>query len=840
MASPQLHRVKHIFAEALTRRGDERSAYLTQACAGDEALRAEVEAYLAAGENTPAIMGNIFDGCVPLREGPGSIIGRYKLLEQIGDGGFGVVFMAEQEHPVRRLVALKIIKLGMDTRQVVARFEAERQALAMMDHPSIAKVFDAGSTETGRPFFVMELVRGVPITGYCDEQKLSTNERLRLFASVCGAVQHAHQKGIIHRDIKPSNVLVTLLDDRPVAKVIDFGVAKATQSKLTEKTLFTGFRQMIGTPAYMSPEQAQMSGMDIDTRSDIYSLGVLLYELLTGATPFDARQLLGAAYEEMQRIIREVEPLQPSTRMSTLAAATLNTVAHQRRIDPKSLSRLFRGDLDWIVMRCLEKDRTRRYETVTGLAGDVQRYLNDEPVEARRPTSSYRLRKFIRRHKLKVIAGSAIVATLIVGLAVSTWMFLRERKARARAVAAELLAKSEAERSQQVAIELGDFQVQLSDAFFVSDRMKDAERVLRQAADIFTQASAQSPDVAFFRQQHAYSQRKLGEFLSSVGRFEESVIFFRRAIELYAQLEKDFPANAFYAQETANASYRLGGAFRDAGRDEEARTLLEQAVAHNRRGAELGNATCQDRLGRFYETGRVIPRDFAEAMKWYRLAAASGEAWSQIGLGRMYETGEGVAVDPIEAVKWYRVAADQGATAGLQHLGYMYALGKGVPRDETQAITLFAQAAERYAHFTAQGDLYEVNGLAWPLATDANVRLHDPQTAVALAQKALEMAPLDGAIRNTLGVAQDRAGTFHGAVLTLKKSIEARHGGDAFDYFFLAMAYQRLEQFDEAKHWYVAGKTWMDRDKGSDDQELIRFRREAAELIEPQSITTQP
>src|SRR5437899_560374 len=327
---------------------------------------------------------------IPVEEKLGTRIGRYKLLEKVGEGGFGVVYVAEQREPVKRKVALKIIKLGMDTRQVVARFEAERQALALMDHPNIAKVLDGGATETGRPYFVMELVRGIKLTDYCDQNHLATSDRLDLFIKVCQAIQHAHQKGIIHRDIKPSNLLVTLHDGVPVPKVIDFGIAKATQGELTEKTLHTQLNQFIGTPAYMSPEQAEMSGLDIDTRSDIYSLDVLLYELLTGKTPFDQKKLLEAGLEGMRQIIRDQEPVRPSTRVSSLQGEERTTTAKRRGADAPRLIHLLRGDLDWIVMKCLEKDRTRRYETANGLAMDIQRYLENEPVIARPPSKFHR------------------------------------------------------------------------------------------------------------------------------------------------------------------------------------------------------------------------------------------------------------------------------------------------------------------------------------------------------------------------------------------------------------------------------------------------------------------
>ena len=426
----------------------ERSAYLAIACEGDVLLRERIEKLVAADgdrfleqplaspgaamsrallESASAASGSGESNVVC--EAPGDLIGRYKLLEKIGEGGMGVVYMAQQEEPVRRRVALKIIKLGMDTKQVVARFEAERQALALMDHPNIAKVLDGGATDTGRPYFVMELVQGVPITEFCDRNRLPARERIKLFITVCQAIQSAHQKGIIHRDLKPTNILVTLDAGVPMPMVIDFGVAKATQQKLTEKTVFTNYATMIGTPAYMSPEQAEMSRLDVDTRSDIYGLGVLLYELLTGTTPFPEKRLRSASYREMQRIILEEEPERPSTRLSTLEGEQRSLVARNRGASELALGRVFADDLDWIVMKCLEKDRARRYETANGLAFDLKRHLNNEPVVAHSPSVVYRVQKFVRRNRVIVTAAGIVGTVLVLGTFVSLWQAVRATKA---------------------------------------------------------------------------------------------------------------------------------------------------------------------------------------------------------------------------------------------------------------------------------------------------------------------------------------------------------------------------------------------------------------------------
>ncbi len=430
----------------------ERAAFLQEACGDNAELRAQVEQLLREHEQlgsfleAPAV-ALVATVDTPISERPGTRIGPYKLLQQIGEGGMGVVWMAEQQEPVRRRVALKVIKPGLDSAQVLARFEAERQALALMDHPHIAKVLDAGATATGRPYFVMELVKGVPITKFCDQGHISPRERLELFIPVCQAVQHAHQKGIIHRDLKPSNVLIAQYDGKPVPKVIDFGVAKASGQKLTERTMFTEVGQIVGTLEYMAPEQAELNNLDIDTRADIYALGAVLYELLTGSPPFTRQQLRSVAFTEMLRLIREVEPPKPSTKLSS--SAELPSLAAQRKLEPKRLTRLVHGELDWIVMKALEKDRSRRYETANGLARDLQRYLADEPVEASPPSAGYRLRKVLRKYRKPLITVTAFLVLALLAGAVTAWQAVRLARAERDAVV------QQAQREQETQAALG-------------------------------------------------------------------------------------------------------------------------------------------------------------------------------------------------------------------------------------------------------------------------------------------------------------------------------------------------------------------------------------------------
>ncbi|MFO1502089.1 MAG: serine/threonine-protein kinase [Verrucomicrobiota bacterium] len=459
-------RLIEIFDEAKTHpAGAGREQFLARACAGDSELRALVLSLLNAFEGAGDFLKDTL--VLPtdsVGEKSGDLIGRYRLRERLGEGGCGLVYVAEQIQPVRRRVAIKVIKLGMDTKAVVARFEAERQALAMMDHPHIARVLDAGTTEAGRPYFVMELVHGIRITDYCDQTNLTTQERVNLFVKVCHGVQHAHQKGIIHRDIKPSNILVTLHDGIPVPKVIDFGIAKAIEGRLGDATVYTHLHQFIGTPAYMSPEQAEMSGLDIDTRSDIYSLGVLLYELLVGSPPFDANELIAAGLEVMRKTIREREPVRPSSLLANLCENEQTTAAKRRGANAHGLIHLLSGDLDWIVMKCLEKDRTRRYETANDLAADLKRYLDNETVLARPPSPIYRCQKLLRRHGLAVGATGGVALALIAGTLVSTWQARQASKARQSAIFArqqESSARQAADRNQQRA-ERGELAVRRS------------------------------------------------------------------------------------------------------------------------------------------------------------------------------------------------------------------------------------------------------------------------------------------------------------------------------------------------------------------------------------------
>jgi serine/threonine protein kinase/tetratricopeptide (TPR) repeat protein len=621
---------------------DQWEAYARAACAGDELLLARVQQLLRAH----AEAGSFLDvpapdlattvAQPPACEGPGTLVGPYKLLEQIGEGGFGVVFMAEQQQPLRRKVALKVLKPGMDTKQVVARFEAERQALALMDHPNIARVLDAGTTGGGRPYFVMELVKGIAITEYCDQAQLGIRERLGLFVDVCQGVQHAHQKGVIHRDLKPSNVLVTLHDGTPVVKVIDFGVAKATGPQLTDRTLFTGFAQLVGTPLYMSPEQAALSGLDVDTRSDVYALGVLLYEMLTGTTPFEKERLREADYDELRRIIREEEPPRPSTRVGTLGQAA-TTLAAQRRTDPKRLCQLFRGELDWVVMKAMEKDRNRRYESASAFAADVRRYLGDEPVLACPPSAGYRCRKFVRRYRARLAAAGLLAAALVAavtGLAVSNVLISREKEDKDRALRQATANAEEAERQRRLA------QANLQLARKAVDEVYEQLVGELDGTGRYDQHLAQKfqeKTLAFYeefaRLQETDPRLRLGVARAQV-RVAEIHLTFRhnaraeeeltRAIARLDELQGELPGDPARRRELAKAHLHLGHVLKQTHRAAAAVPVLRRGVALFAPPADpVAGPADRYLLALLYlELGLALPADPAAAEEAVRAGAA--------------------------------------------------------------------------------------------------------------------------------------------------------------------------------------------------------------------------
>jgi len=580
----------------------ERRAYLDQACADAPEVREKVEGLLRAYDDAGSFLESSPPGLGTVEhrpaEGPGSRIGPYKLLEQLGEGGMGTVWMAEQREPIKRLIALKLIKPGMDSRAVLARFEAERQALALMDHPNIARVLDGGTTPEGRPYFIMELVKGLPLTEYCDDRRLSVRDRLDLFVQVCSAVQHAHQKGVIHRDLKPSNILVTEHDGKPVPKVIDFGLAKALHAlhALTERTLYTSFGTMVGTPQYMAPEQVGINALDVDTRTDIYALGVILYELLTGTTPLEKKRFYDAAWDEMRRLIREEEAPLPSVRLSSSDA--LPSLAARRQVEPAKLSRLVRGDLDWIVLKSLEKDRNRRYETANGLAMDVQRHLADEPVLACPPSVTYRLHKFARKHRAGLVAVAAFAALLLLGVAVSTWQAIRATRAEQLAVmardaeAAERLEAEQQRDKAQAARALADRNFQTARKA-VEDYLQKVtdnpdlknnpnshdlrKQLLTAALPFFEEFVKEKSDDPAVRFDQAKAVAKLALLRGSMGERESASRDYTTARDTFARLAADFPAVPNYRRELARTLFSLGRNLEALGKNSEAEAELQRS-----------------------------------------------------------------------------------------------------------------------------------------------------------------------------------------------------------------------------------------------------------------------
>jgi serine/threonine protein kinase/Flp pilus assembly protein TadD len=880
---------EEIFHQALARsRPEERAAYLEQACAGNPGLRAAVEALLRANvgasgfleHSAPALVATALE---PITERPGTVIGPYKLLEHIGEGGFGVVFLAEQQEPLRRQVALKVLKPGMDSPQVVARFEAERQALALMDHPNIAKVLDAGQTGRGRPYFVMDLVKGLPITEYCDQAQLTPRERLELFAQVCQAVQHAHQKGIIHRDLKPSNVLVTLQDGTTLVKVIDFGIAKALGQQLTDKTLFTGFAQMLGTPLYMSPEQAALSNVDVDTRSDIYSLGVLLYELLTGTTPFDKERLQEAGYDEMRRIIREEEPPRPSTRISTLgqAAATIST---QRKSEPKRLSQLCRGELDWIVMKCLEKDRNRRYETANGLAQDIERYLHDEPVQACPPSAVYKLRKFARRNKAKLaLAGLSLFFLVLLGAGVG-WI-MRDRAARQTILQHEVIGALQ--------------QVENS---YKGDKLAEASAALSRAEGLLTGGECSEELCRRVRQWRADLKMvvrlqtiRLERAAYKHGRFDTE-----SADSAYAKAFRQYGLDV-KALDPDDAAKRLGGSAiksqlvaaldhwvqvrkellqldepawrplldvaRAADHDQDRNRMRDALI--NRDQTALLQLTHPDRLSSLSVESALYAVD---VLRWTGAEEQALESLRQlqrqhpsdfwVNYQLALHLGRKQSPPWDEVIRFYAVAL----ALRPENVGVLFELGTAFSRagKREEAITVYREVlrlqpdyleahinlhtnlidqgkqAEAEAGFLEMLRLLHMKGVsgredflnecAWHLATCLDLKARDPDRAVGLAKEAVRLQPNEGNFWSTLGVAHYRAGDWKAAAVALQKSRELRQGADARDWFFRAMAHWQLGAKDEARNWYEQAVQWMEKN-ARQDEELRRFRRETEELL---------
>jgi serine/threonine protein kinase/tetratricopeptide (TPR) repeat protein len=621
--------IEAIYSTALKKgSGQERSEYLDEVCGDDHALRARIEALLKASEEVgdflepPILNSDVTLNNSPMTEVPGTVIGPYKLLEKIGEGGMAVVYMAEQHKPFHRRVALKIIKLGMDTKQVISRFEVERQALAMMDHPNIAKVFDAGATETGRPYFVMELVRGLTITEYCDKNKRNTQERLELLVPVCNAVQHAHQKGIIHRDIKPSNIMVTLHDGKPVPKIIDFGIAKATNQRLTERTVFTRYAEMIGTPEYMSPEQAEMSGLDIDTQTDIYSLGVVLYELLTGVLPFDADTLRSAALGEIQRIIREEEPPRPSMRLSVLGERA-EKIAECRGTEISILVTRLRKELEWIPLKAMRKDRTRRYRSAAEMSDDVQNYLNGAPLIAGPESSMYRLKKSIRRNRTLMTGIAAVLVVLIAGIVVSTVLAISADRARAE-------AERQARISQAVVFFLTDVLL----GYVAPENPEVTVHSVLDTASMSLEGRFEGKPLI-----EASIRERLGETYRKLGDYKAAEPHLERAYQIRAEQLGEKRTITFFSMGS------LGRIYRRQGKLNQAEQLLAEGYHKSRESlGEEHPCTIQHRIDLgfvYYRQGRIDEAQalFPKAIEVTEMVRRVIGHDNSVALDAMYEVG---------------------------------------------------------------------------------------------------------------------------------------------------------------------------------------------------------
>jgi serine/threonine protein kinase/tetratricopeptide (TPR) repeat protein len=872
-----------------------RAAYLAGACGTDSDLRQKVERLLEARSErgsflaAPAVGPTIEHGGQAIAEGPGTLIGPYKLMEQIGEGGMGVVYVAEQQKPVRRKVALKIIKPGMDTKQVIARFEAERQALAMMDHPNIARVIDGGATDCGRPYFVMDLVRGIPITEYCDREQLSIAQRLELFVLVCRAVQHAHQKGIIHRDLKPSNILVTVIDGAAVPKIIDFGVAKATGASLTERTLYTAFHQFIGTPLYMSPEQADLAGIDMDTRSDIYSLGVLLYELLTDTTPFDQDTFRTAGFDEVRRIIREQEPPKPSTRLSSLSA-TRATVSANRKADDRQLARALRGELDWIVMKALEKDRRRRYETANDFAADVMRYVTDQPVEACPPSAWYRLSKHIRRHRASLATAATILFFLIVSTAASAWQAIRATAAERRAtdnlelglravdeLYADVVGRSfndlrydptlprsfletalpffqryaDARRVDPsvalATLRAGEVLIQLG-------RLPEAEAAVRRAEVLYQALVAVDPGNVQHQRDLAACYEAHGFLPISRG---ERIQFVEKAIALREGIAKQFPATALYRRELATSHRVLGGYG--------VYTLHRRPTEpHMTRARELGEQLCRDNpddpdlrndLGCTLHAiafGHVNVGDYAAAEPFARRDwAIHDDLVTRYPTRPQFRVQLGWAGWTLCDLLMVTRQPEEVPQIASRTMAIFEGLSNEFPNQPLYRKAPLAISVLQARALIQTGKLTEAQpilarleammdskltaeSLCW-IATDLAQREHvgaiPPSRILELAARALRTDENFFFCWQVLGMARYRAGQWDAAIVALERANELEGDpGFPFNGFFLAMANQRKGDAARARDWYDRSVAWVTQHP-SQDKRLPKYRAEAAAVL---------
>jgi serine/threonine protein kinase/tetratricopeptide (TPR) repeat protein len=819
----------------------ERAAYLERECGGDAELRARVEALLRADDppqpapELKAATGN-FTPEAPAEElttdRPGKdervgavIAGKYKLVEEIGEGGMGSVYMAQQTEPVKRAVAVKVIKEGMDSKAVLARFEAERQALAMMDHPNIAKVLDAGTTASGRPFFAMELVKGVPITEFCDARKLTPRQRLELFVPVCEAIQHAHQKGIIHRDIKPSNVLVALYDDRPVPKVIDFGVAKAAGPSLTDRTLMTGFGAVVGTPEYMSPEQANLNNLDIDTRSDVYSLGVLLYELLTGTTPVDRKSLGKAALLEVLRIVREVEAPRPSVKLSSID--TLANVAANRGTEPAKLSRLMKGELDWVVLKALEKDRTRRYETANGLARDIQRYLADEVVEARPPSTGYRLRKFARKNRVALTTAAVIAVLLVAGSAVATWQAIRATRAEAQSRRDRDRAE---EGFRQARAAVDDYFTEVSESKLLNvpglqPLRKDLlERALKYYQSFIEQRGG-DPRV---KAELAATHYRAAYITKAVGSQERAVDLYRRALSLYDELVSEEPAAQRLQIDRAIVCNDLGNLLTDLNQPAEALRIHQEALDARQKLAKShpNEGRFQNELAKSHgNIGRLLLEAGkpSEALAAFQAALELNERWASEPISNL-------AKFPSDLGKNFNNPLKIRADLANNHRSIGYAYYRAGRTSE---------ALDAYQHAV---DIYESLVRADPRETEVRENLvavlrligfsHGidgrQEASLAAYQRALEIAEPLAADNPAVPSFKKQLATIHRDIgRWMRRNNRLAEGKKHLDQ---AVAIQEKIVRDEPKWegslaYYYRELGWIHRVQGNADEAMLHFQR---------------